>query len=152
MKNELSSTHPEILLFLSKIRQLSVREMNDDPKASKINQISISSEVEYKMRKDIDAESYTVHLAIQENCKGKEDECTYYMWKQKFAVKPECRVQKRIEVDQWVITLAFPHGQRLNNGARSPGMYAFLPTEMVTNLPFIIQADFLLASSRVYFV
>jgi sacsin len=148
VKNELSNTHPEILLFLSKIRQLSVREMNDDPKASKINQISISSEVEYKMRKDIDAESYTVHLAIQENGKGKEDECTYYMWKQKFAVKPECRVQKRTEVDRWVITLAFPHGQRLNNGARSPGVYAFLPTEMVTNLPFIIQADFLLASSR----
>ena len=30
----------------------------------------------------------------------------------------------------------------------SPGVYAFLPTKMVTNFPFIIQADFLLASSR----
>ena len=148
VKKELSSTHPEILLFLSKIRQLSVREMNHDPKASKISQISISSEVDYRSRKDIDAESYTLHLAMQENSKGETEECTYYMWKQKFAVQPACRIQKRMEVDQWVVTLAFPHGQRLSRGAKSPGVYAFLPTEMVTNLPFIIQADFLLASSR----
>ncbi|GJM95690.1 hypothetical protein PR202_ga12461 [Eleusine coracana subsp. coracana] len=148
VKKELSTTHPEILLFLSKIRQLPVRELNNDPKASKISQISISSEVNYTTRKDIDAESYTLHLAMQEDGKGKEEECSYYMWKQKFVVKPECRIQKRMEVDQWVITLAFPHGQRLSRGAQSPGVYAFLPTEMVTNLPFIIQADFLLASSR----
>ncbi|KXG23443.1 hypothetical protein SORBI_3008G095900 [Sorghum bicolor] len=148
VKKELNSTHPEILLFLSKIRQLSVREMNHDPKASKISQISISSEVDYRSRKDIDAESYTLHLAMQENSKGETEECTYYMWKQKFAVQPDCRIQKRMEVDQWVVTLAFPHGQRLSRGAKSPGVYAFLPTEMVTNLPFIIQADFLLASSR----
>ena len=70
------------------------------------------------------------------------------MWKQKFEVQPDCRIQKRMEVDQWVVTLVFPHGQRLSRGAKSPGVYAFLPTEMVTNLPFIIQADFLLASSR----
>ncbi|CAL4892313.1 unnamed protein product [Urochloa decumbens] len=148
VKKELSSTHPEILLFLSKIRQLSVREMNDDPKASKISQISISSEVDYRMRKDIDAESYTLHLAMQENSKGQNEECTYYMWKQKFAVKPECKIQKRVEVDEWVVTLAFPQGQRLSKGAQSPGVYAFLPTEMVTNFPFIIQSDFVLASSR----
>lgn len=148
VKKELSNTHPEILLFLSKIRQLSVREINDDPKASKLSQISISSEVDYKTRKEINAESYTLHLAMQENGDGQEEECTYYMWKQKFAVKPECRVKKRVEVDQWVINLAFPHGQRLSRGVRSPGVYAYLPTEMVTNFPFIIQADFLLASSR----
>uniref|UniRef100_A0A0E0MMB3 Uncharacterized protein n=1 Tax=Oryza punctata TaxID=4537 RepID=A0A0E0MMB3_ORYPU len=148
VKNELSSTHPEILLFLSKIRKLSVREVNDDPKASKLSQISISSEVDYKTQKDINAESYTLHLAMQENRRGDKEECTYYMWKQKFVVKQECRDKKRMEVDKWVITLAFPHGQRLSRGARSPSVYAFLPTEMVTNLPFIIQVDFLLASSR----
>lgn len=91
VKKKLSSTHPEILLFLSKIRQLSVREMDNDPKASR-SQISISSEVDYKTRKDIDAKSYTLHLAMQENSKGQEEECTYYMWKQKFVVKPECKI------------------------------------------------------------
>lgn len=53
-----------------------------------------------------------------------------------------------MEVDEWVITLAFPYGERLNRGNISPGIYAFLPTKMVTNFPFIIQADFLLSSSR----
>ncbi|KAK0600532.1 hypothetical protein LWI29_015918 [Acer saccharum] len=53
-----------------------------------------------------------------------------------------------MEVDEWVITLAFLFGKRLQRGTTSPGIYAFLPTEMVTNFPFIMQADFLLSSSR----
>ncbi|KAI3688637.1 hypothetical protein L2E82_46363 [Cichorium intybus] len=63
-------------------------------------------------------------------------------------VKPEHKVDVRMEVDEWVITLAFPHGKRLNRGSSLPGIYSFLPTETVTNFPFIMQADFLLASSR----
>uniref|UniRef100_A0A453LI29 Uncharacterized protein n=1 Tax=Aegilops tauschii subsp. strangulata TaxID=200361 RepID=A0A453LI29_AEGTS len=71
------------------------------------------------------------------------------MWRQRFPVKAENRVDKRTEIDEWVITLAFPLKERLSRGKQlSPGVYAFLPTEMVTNFPFIIQADFLLASSR----
>ena len=70
------------------------------------------------------------------------------MWKQKFPVGKEYRVERRQEVDEWIITLAFPFGEWLERGTGSPGVYAFLPTEMVTNFPFVIQADFLLASSR----
>ncbi|KAJ4746373.1 ATP/DNA binding protein [Rhynchospora pubera] len=145
VRKQLSSMHPEILLFLSKIRKLSIKEIGDgSTEQSPLTEVSISSE-DYQMRKNVDAESYTLHLDAQEA--GKEEHCPYYMWKQRFPVKPECRVKKREEVDMWTITLAFPHGQRLG-GANAPGIYAFLPTEMVTNFPFIIQADFLLASSR----
>ncbi|KAL6972990.1 hypothetical protein U1Q18_027164 [Sarracenia purpurea var. burkii] len=70
------------------------------------------------------------------------------MWRQRFPIRQENKVEKRMEVEEWVLTLAFPNGERLNRGMYSPGVYAFLPTEMVTNFPFIIQADFLLASSR----
>ncbi|KAG0529902.1 hypothetical protein BDA96_05G137400 [Sorghum bicolor] len=148
VKKQLSSLHPEMLLFLSKIRKLSVQEHNSDPKSITVSEISISSEKNYQARKNMHAESYTLHLSSEESGKG-EEECGYYMWKQKFPVKPEYRVDKRAEIDEWVITLAFPHGQRLSRGKQlSPGVYAFLPTEMVTNFPFIIQADFLLASSR----
>nr|BBJ35446.1 Stvbi protein [Oryza sativa Indica Group] len=148
VKKQLSSMHPEMLLFLSEIRQLSVKEENLNPKCSTISEISISSEKNFQERKNMHAESYTLHLSALENGKG-EEECGYYMWRQKFPVKPENRVDKRAEIDEWVITLAFPHGQRLSRGKQlSPGVYAFLPTEMVTNFPFIIQADFLLASSR----
>ncbi|KAL6659861.1 hypothetical protein ACP70R_002690 [Stipagrostis hirtigluma subsp. patula] len=147
VKQQLSSLHPEMLLFLSKIRKLSVREDNSDPKSSTVSEISISSEKNYQARKNMHAESYTLNLSAEET--GKEEECGYYMWRQKFPVKQENRVDKRVEIDEWVITLAFPHGQRLSRGKQlSPGVYAFLPTEMVTNFPFIIQADFLLASSR----
>ncbi|KAG7563841.1 Histidine kinase/HSP90-like ATPase superfamily [Arabidopsis suecica] len=73
----------------------------------------------------------------------------YYMWRQKFPVKDENRVGRRSEVEEFLITLAFPFGDRLALGNSSPpGIYAFLPTEMVTNFPFIIQGDFILASSR----
>lgn len=147
VKKELSSTHPEVLLFLSKIRQISVREINDDLNATSISQISISSEADALTRKDIGAESYTLHLSASENKTG-EHQCSYYIWKQHFPVKPECRVLKREGIDQWIVMLAFPHGQRLSQGMGSPGVYAFLPTEMATNFPFIIQADFLLSSSR----
>lgn len=51
-------------------------------------------------------------------------------------------------MEELVITLAFPNGERLSRGVKLPGVYAFLPTEMVTNFPFIIQADFVLSSSR----
>ncbi|KAF0895037.1 hypothetical protein E2562_006755 [Oryza meyeriana var. granulata] len=148
VKKQLSSMHPEMLLFLSKIRRLSVKEDNCNPKCSTVSEISISSEKNFQVRKNMHAESYTLHLSALEIGNG-EEECGYYMWRQKFPVKPENRVDKRTEIDEWVITIAFPHGQRLSRGKQlSPGVYAFLPTEMVTNFPFIIQADFLLASSR----
>ncbi|KAJ4728849.1 DNA binding ATP binding [Melia azedarach] len=146
VKNQLSSVHPEILLFLPKIKQLSIREDNEDPRLNTVSGIAITSETDFVARKNIDAESYTLHLSA--NGDQFDKECCYYMWKQKFPVKQENKVERRMEVEEWVITLAFPYGQRLERGTTSPGVYAFLPTEMVTNFPFIIQADFLLASSR----
>ncbi|KAG2261857.1 hypothetical protein Bca52824_068936 [Brassica carinata] len=146
VKEQLSSVHPEVLLFLSKIKRLSIREHCQNPNLSTVNSIGIVSETDFMTRKSIDAESYTIHLSASET--HSEKQCSYYMWRQKFPVKQENRVERRNEVDDWVITLAFPFGERLGRGDSSPGIYAFLPTEMVTSLPFIIQADFILASSR----
>ena len=148
MKQQLSSIQPEVLLFLSKIKQFSVKEINKDPSLNTVNAISISSEINSVTRKNIDADSYTLHLSTDEANDVTEKECSYYIWRQKFHVKEENLVERRLGVEEWVITLAFPLGQRLNRGMSSPGVYAFLPTEMVTNFPFIIQADFVLASSR----
>ncbi|XVE95087.1 hypothetical protein REPUB_Repub02eG0066100 [Reevesia pubescens] len=67
---------------------------------------------------------------------------------QEFEVKPESRVSTRNDVEKWIVSLAFPFGERLKRGTSSIGIFAFLPTAMVTNFPFIIQADFILASSR----
>ncbi|XP_034712061.1 uncharacterized protein LOC117934471 isoform X1 [Vitis riparia] len=148
VKQQLSSIQPEVLLFLSKIKQFSVKEDNKDPRLNTGNAISISSEINFVTRKNIDADSYTLHLSTDEASDVTEKECSYYMWRQKFPVRQENQVERRLGVEEWVIKLAFPLGQRLNRGMSSPGIYAFLPTEMVTNFPFIIQADFVLASSR----
>ncbi|XP_019185046.1 PREDICTED: uncharacterized protein LOC109180015 [Ipomoea nil] len=150
VKQQLSTIHPELLLFLSKIRELSVREENQDPKLNTVSAVSISSERDLVGKKNIDAESFLLVLSADEKAAaaGSNGECSYHMWRQRFPVKQECRVGRRMEVDEWVITLAFPYGERLKRGNISPGVYAFLPTEMVTNFPFIIQADFLLSSSR----
>nr|XP_017217484.1 PREDICTED: uncharacterized protein LOC108195062 [Daucus carota subsp. sativus] len=147
--HQLSNIHPEILLFLTKIKRLSVREDNEDSKLNTVSAISISSETEFMTRKNIDAESYLLNLsADQVGNDDLEKECGYHMWRQRFPVKKDHKVERRMEVEEWVITLAFPRGKRLLRGMQSPGIYVFLPTEMVTNFPFIIQADFILASSR----
>ncbi|KAL8118501.1 uncharacterized protein LOC141723799 [Apium graveolens] len=149
VKNQLSNIHPEILLFLTKIKRLSVREDNEDSKLNTVSAISISSETNFVTRKNIDAESYVLHLSADDmGADDLEKECGYHMWRQRFPVKKDHKVERRLEVEEWVITLAFPSGKRLLRGMQSPGIYAFLPTEMVTNFPFIIQADFILASSR----
>ncbi|CAH9053058.1 unnamed protein product [Cuscuta europaea] len=147
VKQQLSNIHPELLLFLTKIRQLSVREANEDKQLNTVSAISISSERDLVKKKNIDAESYLLILSADEKV-GSAERCSYHMWRQRFPVPQGHRVDKRKDVDEWVITLAFPYGERLNGGLSSPGIYAFLPTEMVTNFPFIIQADFMLSSSR----
>ncbi|CAN1189252.1 Protein NO VEIN [Linum perenne] len=147
VKEQLSSIHPEILLFLSKIKHLSVREDNTDHNLNTVSEIAITKEVNFVSRKNMDAESYTLHLSADSSNEN-DGQCSYYVWKQRFPVKREYRVESRIDVEEWLVTLAFPNGERLHKGTHSPGIYAFLPTEMVTNFPFIIQGDFILSSSR----
>nr|CAB3489865.1 unnamed protein product [Digitaria exilis] len=129
-------------------RKLSVREDNSIPESSTVTEIAISIENNFQSRKSMHAESYTLNLSAEESGKM-EEECGYYVWRQKFPVKAENKVEKRDKIDEWVITLAFPLGERLSREKKLlPGVYAFLPTEMITDFPFIIQADFLLSSSR----
>jgi hypothetical protein len=87
VKKQLSSLHPEMLLFLSKIRKLSVREDNSDPKSSTVSEITISIKNNFQSRKNMHAESYALYLSAEES--GNEKECGYYMWRQKFPVKSE---------------------------------------------------------------
>ncbi|KAK7818670.1 uncharacterized protein LOC111998780 [Quercus suber] len=148
VKQQLSNVRPEVLLFLSNIRRLSIREHSKDPSLNTVSAIAITSETGLVVRKNIDAVSYTLHLSADEKDKGYKGECSYFMWKQNFPVKQENKVERRMEVEELAITLAFPLKERLHRGVSSPGIYAFLPTEMFTNFPFIVQADFLLASSR----
>ncbi|XP_059067210.1 protein NO VEIN-like [Cryptomeria japonica] len=147
VKEQLANIHPEVILFMSKIKRLSVREdgQNQNPR---VHAVCVSQEIAFQDVKKEGSESFTLHLSAEENGKS-NGECSYYMWRQRFPVKSNNRVEERSDIDNWVITLAFPLEDRVTTGNRvGAGVYAFLPTEIVTNLPFIIQADFLLASSR----
>ncbi|KAF9616030.1 hypothetical protein IFM89_027969 [Coptis chinensis] len=53
VKIKLSKIHPEVLLFLSKIRKLSVREDNEESKLNTVSAISISSETDLVTRKNV---------------------------------------------------------------------------------------------------
>ena len=60
VKQQLSSIQPEVLLFLSKVKQFSVKEVNKDPSLNTVNAISISSEINFVTRKNIDACLYGI--------------------------------------------------------------------------------------------
>jgi hypothetical protein len=78
-KQELSSIHPEVLLFLGKIKRLSFKEHNRDSTLNTVSAIAITSETNFATKKNIDAESYTLHLSAEEKDKGSDKECSYYM-------------------------------------------------------------------------
>nr|GFC90230.1 DNA binding,ATP binding protein [Tanacetum cinerariifolium] len=82
VKDQLSSIHPEVLLFLSKIKRLSVREDSEDPRLNTVSAISISSEKNFVTLKSMDAESYTLHLTADISGNDVDTECGYHMWKQ----------------------------------------------------------------------
>uniref|UniRef100_A0A7N2MZP0 Sacsin n=1 Tax=Quercus lobata TaxID=97700 RepID=A0A7N2MZP0_QUELO len=68
-----------------------------------------------------------------------------------FPIKANNMVDARKDIKEWVISLAFPSGGQFSpvkRGTSSTGVFAFLPTAMVSNFPFIIQTDFILSSSR----
>ncbi|GLJ45922.1 hypothetical protein SUGI_0966860 [Cryptomeria japonica] len=147
VKDQLANIHPEVILFMSKIKRLSVREdgQNQSPR---VNAVSVSQEIAFQNVKKEGSESFILHLSAEENGEP-NGECSYYMWRQRFPVITNNRVEERKDIDNWVITLAFPREDRVTRGNRvGADIYAFLPTEIVTGLPFIIQADFLLPSSR----
>ncbi|THG08458.1 hypothetical protein TEA_011147 [Camellia sinensis var. sinensis] len=80
VKQQLSTIHHEILLFLSKIKRLSVKEDNEDPRLNTVSAVSISSEINFATKKNIDADSFLLHLSANELGKNSE-ECSYHMWR-----------------------------------------------------------------------
>ena len=147
VKAQLSELHPELLLFLSKIKRLSVCGNTCNSKEDvNVSDIFISTETDHVALSDKSADSRVLHLSVKED--GAEETCRYYIWRETFPVKPANEFSARNDVKKCVISIAFPFGERLKRGTSAVGIFAFLPTAMITNFPFVIQADFVLASSR----
>ncbi|KAM5548158.1 hypothetical protein ABKV19_002221 [Rosa sericea] len=141
VREQLSQLCPETILFLSKLKRLSVRDYGSEV-ADRVSSFLISSVTKHK-----EVSSRVVQLS-KKNLDDTEELCDYYLWEKEFPVKPENRFGVRMDVQSWVITIAFPSGERMRNATSSVGIFAFLPTTMVTDFPFLIQADFILNSSR----
>ncbi|CAM6087469.1 unnamed protein product [Calypogeia fissa] len=141
VRDQLKQVSPETLLFLSKLRQLVVREESR-------NSLCIT-------RSDISAAKFddhgrckvaTVNLSIRSNVTHVSEECNYQMVQQQLPVTH--RVEQRKEVENWDISIAFPLLQRINPGRLTGDIYAFLPSNLTSGFPFVVNADFLLVSSR----
>lgn len=110
VKEQLTSIHPKVILFMSKIKKLSVRE---EYKKELVNTISVSKEISLGTPPDDQSDSFPLHLSAETSTDKFSGECSYYMWRQKFPVKAENMIEGRKDVENWVITLAFP---RKNEG------------------------------------
>ncbi|QDF75265.1 MULTISPECIES: DUF3883 domain-containing protein [Shewanella] len=68
----------------------------------------------------------------------------YHVEKRAVTVPKDLNEEKRAKVKCRDITLAFP----LDHHSTKCRLYAYLPTELYTGLPFLVNADFLLPASR----
>ncbi|PPD86168.1 hypothetical protein GOBAR_DD16901 [Gossypium barbadense] len=101
-KAQLSELHPEFLLFLCKIKRLSVR----------LTMFQQYSETDQNTLPSDRASSCVVHPSAKENLETTEETCRYFMWRQ-------VKVSSRNDIDEWIISLAFPFGKRLKRGTSS---------------------------------
>ncbi|CAM6092982.1 unnamed protein product [Calypogeia fissa] len=141
VRDQLKQVSPETLLFLSKLRQLVVREESKSSLCITRSDISAVADAE-----DEKCKVASVNLSIGSNVTHVSEECNYQLVHQQFPVTHH--VEQRKEVENWDITIAFPLLNRINPGRLSGDIYAFLPSYLASGFPFVINADFLLVSSR----
>ncbi|KAF7129242.1 hypothetical protein RHSIM_Rhsim10G0049500 [Rhododendron simsii] len=106
MKKLLSEIHPEVL-FLQKIKRLSVLENRCSSLEDSVYAISICSETNLISTQNQGTDSRIVHLSVQEGLDMGEATCCYYIYRQRFPVKPENVVDSRKDLNEWAISLAF---------------------------------------------
>lgn len=125
--NKIKDIEPIVLLFLSKLGCLQILENNQQI----INVERVSSK---------SFENFDETLLV-----FNENEESYYT-KKKIISRPKDLLEpKREKVDKREIVIAFPH---LDNKLKEDRIFSFLPTEMKTGLPFLIQSDFILIGNR----
>lgn len=128
--SELQEIRPEVILFLSKLRNMILRFKKEE--GEEILEL---------------ARNENSHPIVQLSVNGK----VYYYWlrKDQFTIPEDIIEEKRENVKSREIIIAFPLIQDTRKYQIEPGqIFAFLPTEIVSGLPFLVNADFILSSSR----
>ncbi|KAE9449339.1 hypothetical protein C3L33_18749, partial [Rhododendron williamsianum] len=110
VKKHLSEIHPEVL-FLQNIKRLSVRENRCSSLEDSVSAISIRSETNLISTQNQGTDSRIVHLSVQEGLDMGKATCCYYIYRQRFPVKPKNVVDgpylwlSRLVIDCWCLCL-----------------------------------------------
>ena len=131
LEEMLREIDPQTILFLSKLKEIQIKTDTGDALTilkddSKIPQVQIL--VEGKKQ----CESF---LEVNE----------FLLYTQEFDKPGDINHEKRLNIDKRAVSIAFP----MDEGRKSAGkIFAYLPVRFDTGLPFLINADFILTSSR----
>ncbi len=127
----LQDIEPETILFLSKLKEIQIRTDSGD---------------DLTILKD-DKKSPRIHLLIEGIKQGKSysDVREFLLFNQSVDRPPDVRHEKRIGINKRDVTVAFPAD---NNKDSMGKIFAYLPVRSDTGFPFLVNADFILPSSR----
>ncbi|MFC2029842.1 sacsin N-terminal ATP-binding-like domain-containing protein [Chloroflexota bacterium] len=120
---QLQQIAPETILFLSKLEALSVW-IDDEPVVRVVRDDSKRPLVEF-----LSGERYA----------------RYWVFSRELDVPADMHEEKRYGVDTRAVSVAFPLE---SDGLLKGDVFAFLPTEVNTGFPFLINADYILSASR----
>lgn len=131
---------PETILFLKKLSNLVITI--NLPKSTKSYNLEISKKV-----LSTTENSQLVELTcIKHETNEKDIFETYIYWvtELEFSKPPDVEHEKRTGIESRVVSIAIPLDGRASKGK----LFAYLPVWDETGMPFLINADFLLVSSR----
>jgi hypothetical protein len=127
----LKELRPETILFLSKIKR-----------------IKIETDTGYKLSisKD-DSEAPFVQLLIEGERDSEliSESLGFLLYTQNFDKPKNVKQEKREGINTRDVSIAFPLGEGMQGAGK---VFAYLPLELDSGLPFVINADFILTSSR----
>ena len=127
----LQDIEPETILFLSKLKEIQIRTDGGD---------------NLTILKD-DKQSPLIQLLIEGTKHGElySEVREFLLFSQTVDRPRDVRHEKRIDIDKRDVTIAFPADDNKNSIGK---IFAYLPVRSDTGFPFLINADFILPSSR----
>lgn len=134
IRTALQDIAPETILFLSKLKTIEIEVTLSD------------ASYEIVMEKD-EGRAPLLELTHLKRQQGEEELETrrYWVTAREFAKPPKIEHEKRPNVTARAVSVAIP----LDDSREHPGkLFAYLPVWERTGLPFLVNADFLLVSSR----
>ncbi len=131
LENMLQDIEPETILFLSKLKKIKIDTNAGDALTILKDDIN-APQIQIEVKGTRQGESFSVL-----------DE--YLLYNKSFEKPQNVLHEKRINIDKRDCSVAFP----LNKDSKSVGkIFAYLPVRSAIGLPFLINADFILPSSR----